>query len=72
MKDKQAEFRLVVFDLLKQNTSVSRNTTETYYEDVRTTILQRYFMLNFTYSIKYFKKATLPAKAAEKAPEKTK
>ncbi len=62
LKDRSAEFRLVVFDLLKQNTSVSRNTTETYYEDVKTTILQRFFMFNFTYNIKYFKDKSLPAK----------
>ncbi len=55
LKDKQAEFRLVVFDILSQNTSISRNTTETYYEDVQSNILQRYLMLNFTYNIKYFK-----------------
>ena len=72
LKDKQAEFRLVVFDLLKQNTSVSRNTTETYYEDVKTTILQRYFMLNFTYNIKYFKQANLPKPALPAPPARPK
>jgi hypothetical protein len=70
LKDRQAEFRLVVFDLLKQNTSIARNTTETYYEDVKTNILQRYFMLNFTYNIKYFKQANLPKPAAP-APAST-
>lgn len=64
LKDKQAEFRLVVFDMLAQNTSITRNTTETYYEDVKSNILQRYFMLNFTYNIKYFK-----AKGSEKVKE---
>ncbi len=68
LKDRQAEVRLVVFDLLKQNTSVSRNTSETYYEDVKTNILQRYFMLNFTYNIKYFKQAKLPAPSTPIAP----
>ncbi len=55
LKDRSAEIRLIGFDLLKQNTNISRNTTETYYEDIKNNILQRYFMLNFTYTIKYFK-----------------
>jgi len=54
LKDKNAEFRLTVFDLLKQNTSVSRNITAAYIEDSQTTLLQRYFMLNFTYTIRQY------------------
>jgi hypothetical protein len=54
-KKRLAELRLSVFDILKQNSSIVRNTTETYYEDVRTNVLQQYFMLTFTYNIKYFK-----------------
>ena len=69
LKDKQAEVRLVVFDLLQQNTSINRNTTETYYEDVKSNILQRYFMLNFSYSIKYFK-AKAAADKMQKDPAK--
>jgi hypothetical protein len=57
MKDKRADIRLFVFDILGQNTSIQRNITETYIEDTQTTILQRYFMLIFTYNIKkYFQK----------------
>ena len=55
LKDDQAELRLSIFDILKQNTSISRNTTETYYEDVQTNVLQQYFLLSFTYNIKQFK-----------------
>lgn len=55
LKDRKAEIRLSVFDILKQNTSITRNTTETYYEDVQSNVLQRYAMLTFTYNIKYFK-----------------
>jgi len=55
LKDKQAEFRLSVFDIMKQNNSITRNTTETYYEDVKTNVLQQYALLTFTYNIKYFK-----------------
>lgn len=57
MKDNRAELRLFVFDILDQNKSIQRNITETYIEDTRTTILQRYYMLTFTYNIKnYFQK----------------
>ncbi|WP_375418722.1 outer membrane beta-barrel protein [uncultured Hymenobacter sp.] len=48
----QAEIRLYAFDLLGQNRSIQRNVTEAYYEDVRTTVLQRYLMLMFTYNIR--------------------
>lgn len=57
MKKREAEFRLTVFDLLKQNNSIARNTTETYYEDVRTNVLSQYVMLTFTYNIRYYKQS---------------
>ncbi len=50
----QAELRLSVFDILKQNNSISRNTTDLYYEDVQTNVLDQYFMLTFTYNLKKF------------------
>lgn len=55
LKNRVAEIRLSAYDLLKQNNSITRNTTETYYEDVQTNVLQRYFMLTFTYNLKFFK-----------------
>ncbi len=55
LKDKKADLRLSVFDLMNQNTNISRNITETYYEDVQTNSLQRYFMITFTYTIKHYK-----------------
>ena len=51
LKSKQAELRASVFDLLNQNTNVSRTITETYTEDVRSNNLTRYFMLTFTYNL---------------------
>lgn len=57
LKDNRAELRLFVFDILNQNQSIQRNITETYIEDTRSNILQRYYMLTFTYNIKkYFAK----------------
>lgn len=57
LKDQVGELRLSVFDILNQNNSLTRNTTETYYEDVRTNVLTQYFMLTFTYNLKFFKAA---------------
>lgn len=57
LKDKLAELRLSVFDIMKQNNSISRNNTETYFEDVQSNVLQQYYMLTFTYNIKKFKES---------------
>jgi len=56
LKDKVAEIRVSIYDILKQNNSITRNTTDTYYEDVQTNVLQRYLMFTFTYNLKYSKK----------------
>ncbi|MGY3088988.1 putative membrane protein YgcG [Hymenobacter sp. UYAg731] len=48
----RGEIRVYAFDLLGQNRSIQRNVTDAYYEDVQTNILQRYFMLMFTYNIR--------------------
>ena len=48
----RGEIRVYAFDLLSQNRAIQRNVTEAYYEDVQTNILQRYFMLMFTYNIR--------------------
>jgi hypothetical protein len=56
MKDRRAELRLSVFDLLNQNNSIARNVTETYVEDLQTVVLQQFMMLTFTYNIRHFRK----------------
>ena len=57
LKNKQAEFRFSVYDLLNQNNSVSRTNTESYIQDSQTNVLNRYYMLTFTYNFKkYFAK----------------
>lgn len=55
LKDDRGELSVSVFDVLNQNNSVSRTTTETYIQDTQTQVLQRYFMLNFRYNIQSFK-----------------
>jgi hypothetical protein len=64
LKDKKGEFRLSVFDILKQNVSVSRNVTETFTEDIESNILQRYFLLSFNYTIKSFGEKSKTKKGA--------
>ena len=53
-RNQRGEFNLSVYDLLKQNTSIWRNISDAYVEDVQTNVLQRYLMLTFTYNIRYF------------------
>jgi hypothetical protein len=54
LKDQKGELKLTVFDLLKQNRSITRNVTETYIEDVQNQVLRQYFMLTFTYNLRNF------------------
>jgi hypothetical protein len=53
-KKKQGELRLSVFDLLKQNQSISRTVADYQIVDSRTNVLQRYFLLTFTYNLRRF------------------
>lgn len=54
----QGEIRLSVFDLLGQNRSIAQTFTESYNQTVTSNVLQRYFMLTFTYNIRNFKKGS--------------
>ncbi|MDO9374507.1 MAG: outer membrane beta-barrel protein [Ferruginibacter sp.] len=54
LKKQAAELKLSVFDLLKQNQSIVRTVTGTYIEDAQNDVLQQYFMLTFSYSLKNF------------------
>lgn len=54
-KDRSLELKLSVYDILNQNRAINRTTTETYIEDSHTNVLQRYFMLNLTYTLRKFK-----------------
>ena len=59
-KSKNGIFRLAGFDILKQNTSVSRNINTNFITDTRTNRLTQYFMLSFTYRLNKFKGAQQP------------
>jgi hypothetical protein len=52
--DGRGELKLSVFDALNQNNAVNRTTGSFYVEDTRTQVLQRYFLLTFTYNLRSF------------------
>ncbi|MFM8569866.1 MAG: outer membrane beta-barrel protein, partial [Candidatus Kapaibacterium sp.] len=52
--DGRAEVKLSVFDALNRNNAVNRNTGSFYVEDTRTQVLQRYFLMTFTYNLRSF------------------
>jgi hypothetical protein len=56
LKNNAGELKLTVFDILKQNNSISRNVTETYVQDVTNRVLTQYAMLTFTYTLRNFGK----------------
>ncbi|HXS37562.1 MAG TPA: TonB-dependent receptor [Flavipsychrobacter sp.] len=57
LKGRAVEARISAFDILNQNKSITRSVTETYVENDRTQVLQRYFMLQLTYTLRNFKGA---------------
>jgi hypothetical protein len=68
LKKKAGELKLSVFDILKQNQSISRTVTETYIQDAQSRVLQQYFMLTFTYNLKNFGKTGNKQQPASDAP----
>ena len=56
LKNEMGELKLSVFDLLKQNKSITRDVTESYVQDQINQVLQQYFMLTFSYKLKTFGK----------------
>jgi hypothetical protein len=53
-KDKRASLRFQGFDLLNENTSVSRSVTGNVITDSQSNRLSRYFMLSFTMRLQKF------------------
>lgn len=51
LKNKRAEIKLSVYDLLNENQGASRNANQNYIEDTRYNVMQRYFLMSFTYSL---------------------
>ncbi len=55
LKSKALMADIYAYDILKQANSISRTITDTYIEDSKTQVLQRYFMLRLTYTLRSFK-----------------
>ena len=52
LKKKEAEIKLTVLDILNQNKSITRTIGENYFEDNRTNVIRRYFMISFIYNLR--------------------
>jgi hypothetical protein len=50
-KKKNGEIKLSVNDILNQNQSITRTVSDNNITDTRTVVLQRYFLLSFTYNL---------------------
>ncbi len=70
LKNEMGELKLSVFDLLKQNKSISRNVTDSYIQDVQNQVLQQYFMLTFTYKLKTFGKGKAQTNGDRERPDR--
>ncbi len=54
LKNDSGEIELSVFDLLGENQSFDQTVTAQYVQETQTQVLQRYFMLTFTYQLRHF------------------
>ncbi len=50
-KKKNGEIKLSVNDILNQNQSIARTTNDNYFQDTRSIVLKRYFMLSFMFNL---------------------
>jgi outer membrane protein assembly factor BamA len=50
-KKKNGELKFMVNDLLNQNQSISRSTSDNYIQDTKSLVLRRYFMISFQYNL---------------------
>jgi hypothetical protein len=52
LKNKEAEIKFTVLDLLNQNKSITRTVSDNYFEDNRTNVIRRYFLVSFIYNLR--------------------
>ena len=53
-KKRQGDIRLTVYDALNENNNIQRSITETAIQDTRSFVLQRYYLLVFTYKLRSY------------------
>ncbi len=56
LKDRSLELKFGAYDMLNQNSGISRTVTETYVEDAKNDVLKRYVLFTLTYNLRFFKK----------------
>lgn len=66
LKDNRAEISLSVNDILNENRSLQQNVTESYVEDVKSSVLQRFFMLTLTFNLRSYSGEEAPPKKEHK------
>lgn len=54
LKNKRGEMRVTAYDLLNQNTGLSRTASGNFVQDTRYLVLKQYFMVTFTYNLSKF------------------
>ncbi|MDZ4744420.1 MAG: outer membrane beta-barrel protein [bacterium] len=54
LENDRAEVRLSINDVLGQNTNIQRTVYDSYTDDIRSNLLQRYGLLTFTYNFRNF------------------
>jgi hypothetical protein len=67
-KNRRGLLRWQVFDILQQNTGFSRNTSQNYIDDMSYQVLNRYWLLSFTYSINRFAGKAVKGGVERKGP----
>lgn len=63
LKNRAGEFRLSVFDLFNQNTSINRTVSELFVEDTQSLVLNRFYLLSFIYQFRNYKGNRAPQPA---------
>lgn len=54
LKSKRLEVKLTAYDLLRQNSALSRNISNNYFEDITANVLSPYFMMTVVYDLRMF------------------